>query len=69
MVIIITMMIIITTMMIIIIIIITMILCMTIKELGGRIASDMDEELGQLGARCDHHQLNLKSAKDEEIDE
>ena len=45
-----------------------MIIILTIKELGGRIASDMDEELGQLGARYDDHQLNFNSAKYDEID-
>ena len=38
---------------VIMIITMTMIIIFTIKELGGRIASDMDEELGQLGARYD----------------
>ena len=54
---------------VIMIITMTMIIIFTIKELGGRIASDMDEELGQLGARYDDHQLNFNSAKYDEIDE
>ena len=32
-----------------------------IKELGDRIASDMGEELGQLGARSDAQQLNWEN--------